>query len=150
LHNREAFSFYDKFNHFKDSTGKIPKKNDLLEFYYVQKNPLTKQTIIYSNSIISEDFKISSGLFDKKSDKKFGGENVKSFNSKRITEVYNNNSLDNSGLQQSLVPDNIIKKSGSLDILNNAQFEIFYKDFAAAMPLQERISKEDLMGIIKN
>jgi len=145
LHNREAYSFYDKYNHYKDSTGKIPKRNDLLEFYYVQKNPLTKQTIIYSNSIISEDFKISSGLFDKK----FNTESFKNFNSKRVTEVYNKNSLDNSGIQQSLIPDVKIEKAGNLDILDNAQFEIFFKDIASAMPLQERITREALSEIIK-
>ena len=145
LQNREAYSFYDKYNHYKDSTGKIPKRDDLLEFYYVQKNPKTNKTIIYSNSIISEDFKISSGLFDKK----FDTESFKNFSSRRITEVYNNNSLDNSSLQQSLIPDVKIEKSGNLDILDNAQFEIFFKDIASAMPLQERISKEVLREIIK-
>jgi two-component system phosphate regulon sensor histidine kinase PhoR len=145
LQNREAYSFYDKYNHYKDSTGKIPKRDDLLEFYYVQKNPKTNKTIIYSNSIISEDFKISSGLFDKK----FDTESFKNFNSKRVTEVYNNNKLDNSGLQQSLIPDVKIEKSGNLDVLDNAQFEIFFKDIASAMPLQERISKEVLRELIK-
>lgn len=145
LQNREAYSFYDKYNHYKDSTGKIPRRDDLLEFYYVQKNPKTNQTIIYSNSIISEDFKISSGLFDKK----FDTESFKNFNSKRVTEVYNKSNLDNSGIQQSLIPDVKIEKSGNLDILDNAQFEIFFKDIASAMPLQERISKEVLREIIK-
>ena len=145
LQNREAYSFYDKYNHYKDSTGKIPKRDDLLEFYYVQKNPKTNQTIIYSNSIISEDFKISAGLFDKK----FDTESFKNFNSRRVTEVYNKNNLDNSGIQQSLIPDVKIEKSGNLDILDNAQFEIFFKDIASAMPLQERISKEVLREIIK-
>jgi len=145
LQSREAYSFYDKYNRYKDSTGKIPKRDDLLEFYYVQKNPKTNKTIIYSNSIISEDFKISAGLFDKK----FDTESFKNFNSKRVTEVYNNNKLDNSGLQQSLIPDVKIEKSGNLDVLDNAQFEIFFKDIASAMSLEERISKEVLRELIK-
>jgi two-component system phosphate regulon sensor histidine kinase PhoR len=145
LQKREAYSFYDKYNRYKDSTGKIPKRDDLLEFYYVQKNPKTNKTIIYSNSIISEDFKISAGLFDKK----FDTESFKNFSSKRVTEVYNNNSIDNSSLPQSLIPDVKIEKSGNLDILDNAQFEIFFKDIASAMPLQERISREILSDLIK-
>ena len=109
LQKQEAYSFYDKYNHYKDSTGKVPKKNDLLEFYYVQKNPKTNKTIIYSNSIISEDYKISSSFFDKK----FDTERFKNFNSKRVTEVYNNNNIDNSGVGQSLIPDVRIEKSGN-------------------------------------
>ena len=145
LQQQEAYSFYDKYNHYKDSTGKIPKKNDLLEFYYVQKNPRTNKTIIYSNSIISEDYNISSTFFDKK----FDSERFKSFNSKRVTEVYNNNKIDNPGVQQSLIPDVRIEKSGNLDVLDNAQFEIFFKDIASAMPLEERVSKEILNKLIK-
>lgn len=145
LQQHEAYSFYDKFNHYKDSTGKLPKKNELLEFYYVQKNPRTNKIIKYSNMIISEDYNISSTLFDKK----FDSERFKNFNSKRVTEVYNNNNIDNPGVQQSLIPDVRIEKSGNLDVLDNARFEIYFKDIASAMPLEERVSKETLNKLIK-
>jgi two-component system phosphate regulon sensor histidine kinase PhoR len=42
-----------------------------------------------------------------------------------------------------------IEKSGNLDVLDNAQFEIFFKDIASAMPLQERVSAETLKKLIK-
>ena len=80
----------------------------------------------------------------KKDDLKF-----KNFNSKRTTEIYNNNSIDNSGYQKSLIPDVKIEKSGNLDILDNAQFEISYKDIASAMPIQERVSNDVLNKLIK-
>lgn len=146
LQKQEAYSFYDKINHYKDSTGKVPKKDDLLEFYYVQKNPRTNKTIIYSNSIISEDYNISPSFFDKK----FDSEKFKSFSSKRVTEVYNNNNIvDNSGTSQSLIPDVRIEKSGNLDILDNALFEISAKDVLSAMPLEERVSRDVLQKLIK-
>lgn len=145
IQRQEAYSFYNKYNKYKDSTGKIPKKNDLLEFYYIQKNNKTNKTIIYSNSIIAEDYNMSSSFFDKKIDSvKF-----KSFNSKRVTEVYNNNQFDNSRVQHKLTPDIKIEKSGNLDVLDNAQFEIFFKDIASTMPIQERVSKESLARLLK-
>lgn len=147
LQKQEAYSFYDRYNHLKDSTGKIPKKDDLLEFTYVQKNLKTNKTIVYSNSINSEDFHINSSLFDKKTD---STKLFKNFSSKRITEIYHNNQLDNSVLGgQSLIPDERTVRSGSLDVLDNAQFEIFYKDIAAAMPLNERVSIDNLKLLIK-
>lgn len=73
----------------------------------------------------------------------------KSFNSKRITEVYSNNKIDNSSIQHNLVPDVKTEKSGSLDVLDNAQFEIFFKDIASTMPIQERVSKEALQKLLK-
>ena len=145
IQKQEAYNFYDKINHYKDSTGKVPKKDDILEFYYVQKNPRTNKTIIYSNSIISEDYNISPSFFDKK----FDSEKFKSFSSKRVTEVYNNNSIDKSGVTQSLIPDIRIEKTGNLDVLDNASFEIFYKDFASVLPIQERVSRETLSKLIK-
>lgn len=145
LQKQEAFSFYDKYNRYKDSTGTIPKKTELLEFYYVQRNPVTNNTIVYSSGLTSEDYNISSSLFGKK----FGNERFKNFNSKRVTEVYNNNEIDKSTLQQSLIPDLRTEKSGSLDVLDNAAFEIYFKDIASAMPIDERISKEGLKKLIK-
>jgi two-component system phosphate regulon sensor histidine kinase PhoR len=145
LQKQEAYSFYDKYNRYKDSTGKIPQKNDLLEFYYVQKDHLTNKTIIYSNSIIAENFNISSSFFDKKSDSvKF-----KNFNSKRITEIYNNKKIDNPSVQHNVTPDIKIEKSGNLDVLDNAQFEIFFKDIASAMSLEERVSKNTLQKLLQ-
>ena len=146
LQKQEAYKFYDKYNRFKDSIGKTPQKNDLLEFYYVQKNAKTNETIIYSNSIISEDYSISPSIFNKKRD----SVKLKSFSSKRSTEVYNNNKIDNSTVQNNLIPDVKIKKEGNLDVLDNAQFEIFFKDIASTMPIEERISKEALNKLLTN
>ena len=146
IQKQEAYSFLNKYEKLKDSIGKDPQKSDLLEFYYVQKNNVTNETIIYSNSIISEDYNISSSFFDKKLD------SVKSrnFSSKRITEVYNNNPVDNTGISTSLKPDTKIEKIGNVDILQNAQFEISFRDVASAMPIQERISKERLQRLLEN
>ena len=46
LQKQEAYKFYDKYNHYKDSTGKVPQKNDLLEFYYIQKNNINGTSVI--------------------------------------------------------------------------------------------------------
>ncbi|MBK0369003.1 sensor histidine kinase [Flavobacterium agrisoli] len=145
LEQQEAYSFYDKYNHIKDSTGKLPKKDDLLEFYYVQKNTKTNKTIVYSNSIISEDYNITGSFFDKK----FNSERFKNFNAKRVTEIFNDNSIDNSTVDPNIIPDVKIEKSGNLGILDNAQFEIFYKDIASAMPINERVSVEKLQKLLK-
>jgi two-component system phosphate regulon sensor histidine kinase PhoR len=145
LEKEEAFSFIDKYKKLKDSIGKEPQKSDFLEFGYYQRNSRTNETIIYSNNIISEDYNISSSFFDKKSD----SIKLKNFTSKRTTEVYNNGDIDKSGLNQKVSPDIKIKKSGKLDILDNAQFEIFFKDIAAAKPLQERISEEKLQKLLQ-
>jgi two-component system phosphate regulon sensor histidine kinase PhoR len=146
LQKQEEYTYYEKFNRYKDSTGKIPQKNDLLEFYYIQKNHKNNTTIVFSNSIASEDYEIPSTFFDKKLDSvKF-----KSFNSKRVTEIYNNNRFDDPKIQSNLSPDVRIEKSGNLDVLDNVAYEINYKEIASAMPLQERVTKGAIQKLLKN
>ena len=143
LQKQEIISFTDKYNRLKDSIGDIPKKSDFLEFGYYQRDTRTNQTIVYSNSIFSEDYGISSTFFDKKLD----SFKLKSYSSKRKTEVYNDN-IDNNSLKSKIVPDLKIEKSGKMDVLDMAQFEIFYKDIAALKPIQERISNKQLQNLL--
>ncbi|OIV41000.1 sensor histidine kinase [Flavobacterium johnsoniae] len=146
LEQQEEYSFYDKYNRIKDSTGKIPKKEDLLEVLYVQRNTKTNKTIVYSNTLTSEDYDISGSLFNKK----FSSERFKNFSSKRVTEVYNNNNgIDNGSLGQSIIPDLRTEKSGSLDILNKVQQQIQYKDIASLTPIEGRITKDKLSKLLK-
>nr|WP_315153729.1 HAMP domain-containing sensor histidine kinase [uncultured Flavobacterium sp.] len=145
LEQQELYSFYNKINKKIDSTGIAPKEEDFMEFYYVQKNPKTNQTIVYSNNVKSKQYNISLPSFDKK----FDSNKFKSFSSSRITEIYNNNSIDNSPVNQSLVPDVRNVKIGNLGILDKFIFEISNKDILSAMPLEERVTNEALQKLIK-
>jgi two-component system phosphate regulon sensor histidine kinase PhoR len=146
LQQQEAFEFYRKYNKLKDSIGKAPKQSDLKEYFFVERDPKTNEQIIYSNTIISEDYNLNRSFFDKNSD----SVPLKSFVAKRKTEIYNGNIIDNSGVQKSNSPDETIEKSGTLDILDKAQFEIYFKDIVALKPLQDRISIERLSAMLEN
>ena len=143
LQKNEQYSYYEMYNRLKDSIGKIPHKSDFLEFGYYQRDSRTNETIIYSNSINSEDYGISASFFDKKLD----SVKLKNFTAKRKTEIYNDD-IDKSNLKQKVAPDIKIEKSGRLDILDNAQFEIVYKDIAAVKPIQERVSNEMMQKLL--
>ncbi|WP_298141067.1 HAMP domain-containing sensor histidine kinase [Flavobacterium sp.] len=146
LKQKEFYSFSNRYNRVKDSIGKNPQKDDLLEYGYYQRNAKTKETIIYSNSIIAEDYDVFSTFFDKKSD----SVKVKSFRANRKTEIFNNNGFDNTAIQNKITPDITIKKEGYVESLENAQFEIFYKDIASVTPIQERVSKEELNKLLSS
>lgn len=148
LQDQEEYSFLNKYEKLKDSIGGIPQKSDLLQSYYVQKNAKTNQTIVYSSSISSEDYKVPGKLFNKKLD----SVDIVNFSSKRKTEIFNSKRVDNSDVENGISqkPDISINKSGKIDILSNAQFEITYKDIAATLPIEERISKKELNEKITN
>ncbi|MCF6128697.1 HAMP domain-containing histidine kinase [Flavobacterium sp. AS60] len=143
LQKNEQYSYYEMYNRLKDSTGKAPQKSDFLEFGYYQRDSRTNETIIYSNSINSEDYGISASFFDKKLD----SVKLKNYTAKRKTEIYNDD-IDNSSIKQTVAPDIKIEKSGRLDLLDNAQFEIVYKDIAAVKPIQERVSNEMMQKLL--
>ncbi len=143
LNNQEQYRFLSQYSKLKDSIGKEPLKSDLMNVYFLQQNPATNEMIVYSNSIISEDI---SSFFDNKLDSVKG----KSFTAKRTTEVYSGNQLDNSGLRHSRAPETRIVKTGVPNALKNASFDIFWRDVAAAMPIQERVSKEKLQSLLEN
>jgi len=91
LQKQEEYAFYNKRENLKKNTSKEPQKSDLLEYGYYQRNAKTNETIIYSNSIIAEDYDMFSTLFDKKLD----NTKIKSYTAKRKTEIFNSNSFDN-------------------------------------------------------
>jgi two-component system, OmpR family, phosphate regulon sensor histidine kinase PhoR len=140
LQKQEAYTLLKRYDQLKDSIGKSPKTSDLLQFYYVQKNAVTKQTIVYSNSLIAEDYDVSSTFFNKNA----GNKNIKTYSSKRKTEIFNGNTIDNSSPTNNVSPDVKIEKSGTLDILQSAQFEIAFKDIKAAMPIEQRVTVAEL------
>jgi two-component system phosphate regulon sensor histidine kinase PhoR len=143
LQKNEQYSYYEMYNRLKDSIGKIPQKSDFLEFGYYQRDSRTNETIIYSNSINSEDYGISASFFDKKLDSL----KLKNYTAKRKTEIYNDD-IDKSSLKQKITPDIKIEKSGRLDLLDNAQYEIVYKDIAAVKPIQERVTNEMIQKLL--
>ncbi|MBN9282965.1 MULTISPECIES: HAMP domain-containing sensor histidine kinase [Flavobacterium] len=146
LQQQEYFEFYEKFNKLKDSIGKVPRQSDLLEYFYVKRDPKTNEQIIYSNTIVLEDYNLNRSFFDKKSD----SVSLKSFVAKRKTEIYNGNVVDNSSFQKAPMPDVTIEKEGNLDILDKAQFEIYFKDIVGLKPIQERVSKDKLQLMLRN
>ena len=145
LQKKEQYTYAEMYNHLKDSIGKAPQKSDFLEFGYYQRDSRTNEMIVYSNSIISEDYGIPASFFDKKLD----SVKLKNFTAKRKTEIYNDN-IDNPSIRQSVSPDVKIEKSGRLYLLDNAEFEIFYKDIAAVKPIQERVSNDMMQKLLSD
>ena len=150
LVKNEQYTFYNKYNDNREKSIKNnneAEKIDLLEYGYYQRNSRTNETIIYSNTIASEDYDVYSTFFDKNKNKK-DSVNVKNYTAKRKTEIFNNNTFDNTTIRNSKIPDVTIEKEGNLDILESAQFEIAYKDQAALLPIQDRVTVRYLQKVV--
>ncbi|WP_233269276.1 sensor histidine kinase [Myroides phaeus] len=144
LQQDEATEFYRMYNQLRDSIGTPPKQNELKQYYVVERNPMTNEQIVYSNILVLEDYNIKSSFFDKKSDSL----KVKNFVSKRKTEIYKGDDFDRNNLKQNY-PDEVIEKTGDLDVLDKAQFDIYFKDIVALRSVDERISKAKLKELLE-
>ncbi|MDR2221380.1 MAG: HAMP domain-containing histidine kinase [Flavobacteriaceae bacterium] len=146
IQQNEATEFYRKYNELKDSIGSSPKQSELKQYLIVERNPRTNEQIFYSNTLILEDYNLRSSLFDKNADSL----KIKNFVSQRKTEIFRGNDFDrHDGGIHNNYPDEVIEKTGNLDILEQAQFEIFFKDIVSLRSIDERISNEKLQELLE-
>jgi len=144
LKEKELISFYKHYNKIIDSTGSVPKEEDLKEIYFYERNKKTNETIIYSSTLVAENYGITSSFFDKNAN----SVPFEKVISKRKTEIYNGNAIQDGSLQLKNRPDVVVQKTGSLSILDKANFEVAFKDIIALKSLQQRISNEELYKIV--
>lgn len=146
INEKELVSFYNYYNKLIDSTGKIPKQEELKEIYFYERDKKTNETIIYTNTLVAENYGINGSFFDKNA----GSVNFGKLLSKRKTEYFSGNSIDDGNLQVRSLPDLSINKSGSVTSLDKANFEVTFKDVVSLKPIQERVSVEQLGKFLKD
>ena len=146
IKEKELVAFYKHYNKIIDSTGKIPKEEELKEIYFYQRDKKTNETIIYTNTLVAENYGINGSFFDKNANSINFGNVV----SRRKTEIYNGNSINDGSLQMRSFPDVTISKSGNVSSLDKANFEVTFKDVVSLKPLQERVSTEQLGKYLKD
>jgi two-component system, OmpR family, phosphate regulon sensor histidine kinase PhoR len=146
VEEQEAFTFLSRFNQLKDSIGKAPQRSELMKFFYVEKNELTNETIIYSSSIIPEDYSISASFFDKAND----STRIKNYVAKRVTEVYNENTIQNEDAGNKVLPSEKVEKTGVVEVLDKAQFQLNFKDIAATRSITQRVSNQQLEALLRS
>lgn len=147
IEQNEALEFYKMYNSLKDSIDEAPKTSALKEVYFLERDPQTNEEILYSNTLVLEDFNLRGSFFDKRAD----STNIKSFISKRRTEIRKGSGFDKPYSSLSAgIPDEVVEKSGNLDILDKAQFEIYFKDIVDLKPIDERISKDKLKELLES
>lgn len=144
LQEQETYTFLSTYNKLKDSIGKSPQQSELLKFFYVEKNAVTNETIIYSNSLIAEDYSLPSSFFDKNKD----SAQLKSYISKRVTEVFNGNTIHDASINSTIAPSEKSEKSGRMDLLDKVQYETYFKDIAATRSINQRVTHKQLAQLL--
>lgn len=145
LEQNEVNTFVSEYNKLKDSIGRPVYEQDLIAFKAIQTDINTKETILFSNTITSQDYNINLSFFDMNAD----SIPVRNYTTRTKAEIYRNNQLkDNSTISTDTSPDEVIEFEGELDILKRAQFEISLKNLASLLPIQNRVSVDEINRLL--
>src|SRR5690606_23769811 len=68
LEQNEMKSYLSRYYDLRDSIGGEPKKQELFDFFIVQRDITTNETISYYSTISAEEFNIDLSFFDKRID----------------------------------------------------------------------------------
>ena len=145
INNKELKEFITEFKRLKDSIGKEPETSVLKKILFLEQDTKTKETIIYTNTLIAENYGISGSFFDKSLD----SVSVSGLVSDRKTEIFSGNGIDNTSLSMNPTPDVTIQKRSSIPSIDKAWFELYGKDIIANRPIQQRVSQEEIDKLLK-
>ena len=140
----EVTDYMREFKAMAENVNADSEKKAVREFKYIKRDLDTNQEIIYSNTLIQEDYNINKSFFDNSVD----SSSVYRYTAKRKTEVIDKKLIDNLGFDEKNAQRQIIENEGPLDILDKAAFNIYYKDDAALKAITDRVTKEDLYKIL--
>ena len=144
LDDKEVIDFYKRYFQITDSLGRAPKREQLRKIYFYDKDTKTNETLIYSNTILPQDFGVNGAFFDKNA-YPIG---IKNYISNRKTQIYKGNSLEGNAIKLEAKPNITIEKSGNLEILDRVQFYVAFRDIVSQRPIHRRISPKLINSIL--
>ncbi|WP_425075803.1 sensor histidine kinase [Psychroserpens sp. S379A] len=138
----KEFEVYSKRLQNLIESGVDPDSTAMRQVFILEQDDLSNETRIYGNAISEESFKVPSLFFDIGLD----SFNLSRIKNTRITETYDNNSIDGNraiSLQKS------IKNFSNLTLLEKAQFESITRDQFKNIPIYKRVSTDEVSYLLK-
>lgn len=149
IKEREQYEFTKRFNEYAQQKGKNPDKKDIREIYYIEKN--SKNEIVYSNVVFSQDYTLPGSFFDNKS----GDITLKNYSTKRKLKIYENEQHPIDGHQYGEVMSNFKDDSSPTEVMEQESeilritANIAYNDIVSAYPIEDRTSNEEIEKMLR-
>lgn len=135
---REIEDYYTVYSSLADSVG-VPDNVNLTELVYTTRNEDKNETVIYSDRILEEDFKLSSSFLDTEID---SIEFKKITNRQKTTRIVS--AIDGSGVAQQTE----VESFRQLRDYQRNQFEEAFKNISAKTPIHKRVSGEEIESLV--
>jgi len=136
---RETEDYYRLYSGLVDSLEQ-PDNVSVNELIYRIVNEDKNETVIFSDGIIEEDYKLTSGFFDTELD---SVQFKKITNKKQTTKI--TGALDGSGFTRQSKVDFI-----RLRDYERKQFETMFSDISSATPIHKRVSDDEIKKLLTN
>lgn len=136
---RETEDYYRLYSGLVDSLDQ-PDNVSMNELIYRIVNEDKNEAVIFSDGIIEEDYKLSSGFFDTEFDSVQFKKITNKKQTTRITEA-----LDGSGFTRQSKVDFV-----RLRDYERKQFENMFRDISSSTPIHKRVSGDEITDLITN
>jgi len=135
---REIQDYYEVYKGLVDSI-ETPDNVSFSELIYTTTNEKNNETYIFSDGILEEDYKLSSGILDTQID---------SIEFKKITNKKVTTRIVGSPDGSSVPLQSRIESFSRLEDYERQQFEGFFRNISAKIPLHKRVSKIEIQDLI--
>ncbi len=137
---REAEDYYNLYSGLIDSAN-IPDNVTMSELIYKTQNDRTKETVIFSDGILAEDYKLSSSFLDL--------EETDSIQFKKLTNRKSTTTFKE-GIDGGGITKSYNESFSRLTDYERSHFEHFFKNISAKQPLHKRVEAEEIEANIQN
>jgi signal transduction histidine kinase len=142
IEDREFKEYALKFQELLDQ-GVKPDTTAFREFYLKEEDKGSNEKLIYRNSILEENYKLSSSIFDIGLD----SINIKKVLSDRETKVLKSNALESNS---NLNLDAMMFEFGKLSKGTEIFYDTAYEDLSYRVPIHKRVTKDEIKNLLKS
>ncbi len=134
---RENEAYYQVYSAYVDSI-QVPDNQSFTELAYRIQNKATNETYIYTDGILEQDYKLSSGLFDS---------DVDSVQFRKLTSRKTKTKISE-GLDGITMTDTRVESFSRMKDYERKQFEDFVSNVTAMVPIYKRVNEEEVRNLI--
>ncbi len=135
---REVEAYYDVYSAYVDSI-EVPDNASFSELVYKTQNATTNESYIFTDGILEQDYKLSSGLLNNDMD---------SIQFKKLTSRKTKTKISQ-GLDGTPQTQTIIESFSRLPDYERNQFENAFRNISALVPIYKRVSAEEIDRLIR-
>ncbi len=134
---REVEAYYEVYSAYVDSI-QVPDNASFTELAYKIQNKATNETYIFTDGILEQDYKLSSGLLDPDMD---------SIQFRKLTNRKTKTKISNS-IDGASVPDTRVESFSRLKDYERNQFENFVGNVTSLTPIYKRVDEKQIAELI--